>query len=56
MLKTITAAEAARLMREQGATLVDIREPDEHARERIPGARNLPLSQIDRAELALRQG
>lgn len=29
-----------------GATLVDIREPDEHARERIPGAVNAPLSQL----------
>ena len=56
MLKSIDAAEAARLLREQGATLIDIREPDEHARERIPGAHNLPLSQLDQAELALQQG
>ena len=32
--------------------LVDIREPDEHARERMPGARNLPLSRLE-ASLAL---
>ena len=56
MLKTISPTEAARLLREQGATLVDVREPDEHARERIPGALNLPLSKLEEAELAVRQG
>ncbi|GGG34113.1 membrane protein [Caldovatus sediminis] len=56
MLKTISPAEAARLLREEGATLVDVREPDEHARQRIPGARNLPLSQLEEAELAVHQG
>jgi rhodanese-related sulfurtransferase len=56
MLKTITPADAARLLREEGATLVDVREPDEHARERIPGARNLPLSRLEEAEVALHQG
>jgi rhodanese-related sulfurtransferase len=56
MLKTITPQEAARLLREESATLVDIREPDEHARERIPGARNLPLSKIEGAGMALHQG
>jgi len=55
MLKTITPAEAARLLRD-GATLVDIREPDEQARERISGARNLPLSRLESAELAMRDG
>lgn len=29
-----------------GALLIDIRETDEHARERIPGAINLPLARI----------
>jgi rhodanese-related sulfurtransferase len=33
-----------------------VREPDEHARERIPGARNLPLSRLEEAELAVHQG
>ena len=56
MLKTIAPAEAARLLRDQGATLVDVREPDEHARARIPGARNLPLSRLDEAELAVQEG
>jgi rhodanese-related sulfurtransferase len=55
-LKTITPAEAARLIREQGALLVDVREPDEHARARIPGATNLPLSRLHEAELAVQEG
>jgi rhodanese-related sulfurtransferase len=41
-LPTITPAEAKRLIA-QGATLVDIREKDEHAREHIAVARNRPL-------------
>lgn len=44
-LKTISPARAAELMR-QGAVLIDIRERDEHARERIPGARHHALSQL----------
>jgi rhodanese-related sulfurtransferase len=35
---------------------VDIREADEHARENIPGARHLPLSKLDEADLALHAG
>jgi rhodanese-related sulfurtransferase len=46
MLRTISPDDAARLLREGKATLVDVREADEHARERIPGARNLPLSRL----------
>ena len=48
-------AEAKRLL-DQGAILVDIREADEHAREKIPGARHLPLSKLDEADLALHAG
>ncbi len=44
-LQAITPAEAERLIA-QGATLVDIREKDEHARECIAGARNVPLSTL----------
>jgi len=55
MLQTITPDQAAQLLR-QGATLVDVREPDEHARERIPGARNLPLSRLAGTELAVPAG
>ncbi len=55
MLKTISPQEASRLLRE-GATLVDVREPDEHARERIPGAHSLPLSQLQEVELTVTKG
>ena len=44
-MTTLSANEAHRLIA-QGARLVDIREADEHARERIPGAMNLPLARI----------
>lgn len=44
-LPTISPTEAKRLM-DQGATLVDIRGPDEFARERIPGAENRPLDRL----------
>ena len=37
-----------------GAMLVDIRDPDEHARERIPGATNHPLARIE--QLATHSG
>jgi rhodanese-related sulfurtransferase len=42
-MTTITPQRAAELVR-SGAVLVDIREADEHARERITGARHHPLS------------
>ena len=44
-LPTITPAEARRLIT-AGATLVDIRSPDEHARASIPGAQNRPLDTL----------
>lgn len=37
----------ARQMMADGALLVDVREPDEHAREHIPGAVSLPLGRRD---------
>ena len=36
--------------------LIDIREPDEHAREHINGALSLPVSTLDQAELTLEAG
>jgi rhodanese-related sulfurtransferase len=54
-LPTITPEHAHRLLGE-GAILFDIRETDEHARERIPGARHLPLSKLDEADGALHDG
>lgn len=43
-LSKIAPQEAKRLI-DAGATLIDIRAPDEYARESIPGARNLPLGE-----------
>jgi rhodanese-related sulfurtransferase len=54
-LPTISPTEARRLLNE-GATLLDIREADEYAREKIPGARHLPLSKLDETDLALHAG
>jgi len=46
-VKTISPAEAHRLI-ESGASLIDIRQPDEHARERIAGALNVPLDRLSK--------
>lgn len=45
-LKPISPERAVELVR-AGAMMIDIREADEHARERIPGARHHALSRID---------
>lgn len=50
-LKRLSPAEAAELLKDQQALLVDVREPDEHARERISGAICLPLSSWDESEV-----
>ena len=42
---TIDAMRAHAMIRE-GALLIDIRDRDEHARERIPLAKNIPLSKL----------
>ncbi len=44
MIRIISPAEAKRLLDEENALLVDIREPDEFGREHIDGARLAPLS------------
>jgi len=46
-MKSVTPAEARSLI-ETGAKLIDIRTPNEHAREHIPGAVNVPLAEISR--------
>ena len=48
--------ERAKHLLDQGAMLVDIREADEHARDRIVGARHLPLSKLDEADFAVHAG
>lgn len=54
-LKSISPERAAELAR-NGALLIDIRELDEHARERIAGARHLPLSRLDGQTVASDSG
>lgn len=51
-IPAITATEARKRLEEGSAILVDIREPAEHAREKIPGAQSMPLSRFDAARLA----
>jgi rhodanese-related sulfurtransferase len=46
-LKTLTPAEARQLV-ESGARLVDIRNPDEFARARVPGAGNRRVDSLTR--------
>jgi rhodanese-related sulfurtransferase len=51
-LPTIDPQTLKRRLDEGSAVLIDIREPVEHARERIAGARLVPLSAVDRYQLA----
>lgn len=51
-LKTIDASALKRALAHGSVVLIDIREADEHARESIPGARSLPLSELDDCDLA----
>ena len=44
-IRAISPNQARELLA-QGAVLIDIRETDEHARERIPDARLVPLRSI----------
>jgi rhodanese-related sulfurtransferase len=54
-LPTIKPSDARRLL-DGGAVLIDIREADEHAREKIPGAHHMPLSKLDQMDVPVRQG
>ena len=51
-IPTINPVEARRRLADGSAVLVDIREPMEHAREAIPGAKLSPLSTYDAQSLA----
>lgn len=48
--------EVAEWLRAGSAVLVDVREPDEHAREHITGSRLMPLSTFDPSEAASHAG
>ena len=54
-LKTVSPQQARQLLND-GGILVDIREADEHARERIASARHLPLSGLENADIELQRG
>jgi rhodanese-related sulfurtransferase len=46
-IPSVSAAEAAQKLREEGAVLVDVRSPDEFAEGHAQGASNCPLPVID---------
>src|SRR3546814_2365133 len=48
-MTSVTPAEAQRMIQD-GAKLIDIRDPDEHEREHIHGADNVPLAELDRTQ------
>ncbi len=56
MIETIDAVTLKRRLDEGSAILVDIREPDEYAREHILGARLVPLSAFDRHDFDREKG
>ncbi len=55
-LTKLTPNVAADRLKSGKAVLVDIREPDEYAREHIPGSISLPISALDEADLKLDAG
>jgi rhodanese-related sulfurtransferase len=46
-IEELTPQQVARLLSEHRITLIDVREPDEYAAQRIPGALLYPLSTFD---------
>jgi len=54
--RDIDAATLERWLSAGECLLVDVREPDEHARERIAGARLVPLSRFDPSAIGARPG
>lgn len=55
-LTPLSPAEVAARVRSGAAVLIDIREPDEHAREHVAGAVSAPLSIFETADLSLTPG
>jgi rhodanese-related sulfurtransferase len=49
----VSAAEAVRLINREKAVLIDVSEPAEFAAAHAPGARNVPLAQIEASNKAL---
>jgi rhodanese-related sulfurtransferase len=54
-LPTISPVDARRLI-ENGGVLIDIREADEYARERIPNAEHVALSRLGNADISSHNG
>lgn len=52
-LQEIDAATLKQLLNREKVTLIDVREPGEYASERIKGAKLMPLSQFNPAEIKL---
>ena len=48
-MQEISTDELAAKLEQESAVLVDVREPDEFEGGRIPGARNIPMSQLSDA-------
>lgn len=48
--KTVTTKDVLNLLNGGDCQLIDIREPDEHASEAIPGATNVPLSRLEASD------
>ena len=51
-LSDIEPRDARDLHASGACIIVDVREPDEHARERIAGAKSVPLSSLTAASIA----
>jgi rhodanese-related sulfurtransferase len=56
MLTPISPTDLAARLTAGTMTLVDVREPDERAREHIAGSMSMPLSDLDRTGLNLQPG
>lgn len=52
----VDGAEAARLVNDEGATLVDVRTPGEYAQGHVDGALNVPLQELPGGASAIDQG
>lgn len=48
MVDTITREELKELLEKEDVIVVDVRLPEFYARERIPGAINIPLEELDK--------
>jgi rhodanese-related sulfurtransferase len=55
-VRDLTAAEVAQALEEDRIVLVDVREPNETALERIPGTVLVPLSAFDPASIPVPAG